>query len=109
MSQDCHTCSPGPCGEEDRAAALVGKGHPDSVGTAGHVAGLPAATPGTLQNLSSEKADSLPTLKPKGNILHILFKSFQRRNMIKLWERAQFKLKYKGKLVEKQVFWEIQL
>lgn len=58
---------------------------------------------------SSELANWLWTLKPEGNILHILLKSFQRRNITKLWERAKFKFKYKGKLMEKQVFWEIQL
>lgn len=51
MSQGCHTCLPGPCGEEDRVAGSVGKGRSDAVGTAGHNAGLPAPAPGTLQNV----------------------------------------------------------
>ncbi|XP_007941224.1 zinc finger protein 343 [Orycteropus afer afer] len=35
--------------------------------------------------------------RPDGNILHDQFKSFQRRNLIKPWERANFKYKYKVK------------
>ncbi|XP_005413942.1 PREDICTED: glioma tumor suppressor candidate region gene 2 protein isoform X2 [Chinchilla lanigera] len=58
--------------------------------------------------LSSERSDSLRTLKPEGNILRDRFKSFQRRNMIEPRERAKFKRKYKVKLVEKRAFREIQ-
>uniref|UniRef100_G1PZJ0 Ribosome biogenesis protein NOP53 n=1 Tax=Myotis lucifugus TaxID=59463 RepID=G1PZJ0_MYOLU len=60
-------------------------------------------------DINMDLANSLPTLKPEGNILCDRFKSSQRTNMIEPRERAKFKCKYKVKLVEKRAFRDLQL